>query len=74
MGMLVASKSAVNKMDAANVARSLAPGLMRSETNADNMMAVVKEKKSERCFQAKKSNYCVLSWRQVMRATTCSSI
>ncbi len=46
MAMLIASKSAVNKMDAANIARSLAPGLMRSQENTSDMMAVVSQKKN----------------------------
>jgi hypothetical protein len=41
MATLIAAKSAVNKMDAANIARSLAPGLMRSDVNTGDMMAVV---------------------------------
>ncbi len=43
MCTLIASKSSVNKMDASNLARSLAPGLMRSEnsTGSVDMVAVL---------------------------------
>jgi hypothetical protein len=47
MAMLISSKSAINKMDASNVARSLAPGLMRSETGTDMIAMVFQEKKKQ---------------------------
>lgn len=58
MCTLMAAKSHINKMDAANLARSMAPGLMHSEVQDVNTI-LAQSHKSNELFQHLIENYAL---------------